>query len=190
MGDIRRSASAVAIAAVIVAGLSGCLGGGDKDGGSKAQGTSTGGTTVSKGGVTVVKTGKPIVQATFSSPIAPGATVDIGILGLKVNGKLADLTVSMTPHVRNAPTQQLTPYRLNGQTTIGVFLIDTVNLKRYLVVKDSGGKELQTDYVTTNIANDQPGQLSFTFAAPPQGVDKIDVQIGNWPTFHNVPIER
>ncbi|MEV0406107.1 hypothetical protein [Actinoallomurus sp. NPDC050550] len=188
MRVIRRSASAVALAGVLTAGLSGCFGD-DESGGSKAQGGS--GTTASKGGVTVAKADKPIAQATFPSPIAAGATVDLAILGLKVDGRLADLTISMTPHVRSAgSTQRVTPYLLNGGTSLGVFLIDTENLKRYLVVKDSSGKDLQTDYVTTNLANDQPGQLSFTFAAPPKGVDRIDVQIGNWPTFHNVPIER
>ncbi|MEV5709107.1 hypothetical protein [Actinoallomurus sp. NPDC052274] len=187
MRAVRRTAPAVAATALIVAGLSGCLG--KDDSGSKG-GAATGGGAV-RGGVTVASGDKPVAKATFPSPIAAGATVDIAILELKAGGRLADLTVSMTPHVpANGATQRITPYRLNGETTLGVFLIDTVNLKRYLVVKDSSGHELQTDYVTTNIANDQPGQLSFTFAAPPKGVDRIDVQIGNWPIFRDVPIAR
>ncbi|GAA4603964.1 hypothetical protein GCM10023195_13330 [Actinoallomurus liliacearum] len=187
MRAVRRTASAVAATALIVAGLSGCLG--KDDSGSRGGGAATGGGAV-QGGVTVASADKPVAKATFPSPIASGATVDLAVLGLKAGGRLADLSISMTPHVPNGATQRITPYLLNGGTPLGVFLIDNVNLKRYLVVKDSSGHDLQTDYVTTNIANDQPGQLSFTFAAPPKGVDRIDVQIGNWPIFHDVPIAR
>jgi hypothetical protein len=116
----------------------------------------------------------------------------IGVAGLdalKVDGRPARLSVTMTPHVRGS-SERLTPFRLNNGSGLGVSLIDPVNLKRYVVVKDSAGQDVQNNDVTTNLTNERPNALSYTFAAPPQGVNQVDVQIGLWPTFPRVPVAR
>lgn len=180
MTPIRRAALAAATVVMLAPAVSGCLG---TDDDAKAS------QPAAKSGITVANPAKVLAKATFPSSMAPGATVDIALNELKVAGRLARLSVTMTPHARGA-AERPTPYRLNNDSGLGTSLIDTVNLKRYVVVKDSAGQSLQSDDVTTNLTNDQPSTLNYTFAAPPQGVNQVDVQLGSWPTFQHVPVSR
>ncbi|TDC67862.1 hypothetical protein E1200_13500 [Actinomadura sp. GC306] len=134
--------------------------------------------------------GEPITKATFDSLIEPGAKVDIAIMGLRVRGRLATLLTQFTPRIPPGGEDKPSPYELNGRDGLGTSLIDPVNLKRYVVVKDFRGKELETNDITTRIPNNQTGNFSFTFAAPPDNVKAVDVQIGSWPTFRDIPVER
>ncbi|WP_433333917.1 hypothetical protein [Spirillospora sp. CA-294931] len=183
--NVKRGATTIVLLTALLAGCSGLPGGDDEpDGG--------------KGGSAAVAAGKPavdsdkdaIVKAAFPSGLAPGAKVDIAIMSLKVRGKLATLSVQLTPHVPQGVSQKPSPYELNGNNGLGVSLIDPVNLKRYIVVRDSSGKELQSDDVFTHIATGQPGLLTYTFAAPPENVKALDLHYGSWPTFRNIPVKR
>jgi hypothetical protein len=97
----------------------------------------------------------------------------------------------VTPRLpAGAPDQTPNLYELNGRNGLGASLIDPVNLKRYVVVKDTSGKDLQTDYIMVHTRNNQPSLHTYTFAAPPENVKALDLQYGSWPTFRNVPVER
>ncbi|MEU8343084.1 hypothetical protein AB0C74_15420 [Spirillospora sp. NPDC048832] len=182
----------VATTAVLL--LAGCSAiGGDDDGDAASAGAgapAAAGADVPAGEAGFDDTAKPVTQGTFDSPAAAGAKVDIAIMRLKAKGKLATLTVRFTPHVPGASAGRINAYGLNGDRGLDTSLIDPVNLKRYVVVKDSGGQELESDDIFTHMTNDQPTSHYFTFAAPPENVKSIDVQIGNWPTFRNIPVER
>ncbi|QKW34180.1 hypothetical protein HUT06_09210 [Actinomadura sp. NAK00032] len=179
----------VATAAVLL--LAGCSGSGDDEASSSgAVSTTAAGAAVPASEAGYDNAAKPVVQGTFDSPAAVGAKVDIAIMGLKAKGKLATLTVRFTPHVPGARPGRINGYGLNGNHRLGTSLIDPVNLKRYIVVKDSDGKSLESDDIFTHMTNDQPTPYYFTFAAPPENVKSIDVQIGTWPTFRNIPVER
>lgn len=186
-----RTAAVVLAAVLLVGGISGCSGlGGSSDdssggGGSGARAANS----VGRGTTTVDTADKVVAKGTFDSPMAPGAKVDIAINRLKVDGRLATLTAQFTPHVPNPPLKP-TLYRLNGENGLDPALVDPVNLKRYIVVKDARGHELQTDEISTNLGNEQPTQVHFTFAAPPENVKSVNVQLGTWPTFRAVPVER
>lgn len=192
-----RLVAAIAAALLLAGGTAGCSMSGSDESGS-AKPASSSGRDVSSGGGSAVPVGqagfdnatKPLVKGTFDSPEAKGAKVDIAIMGLKVKGRLATLGVQLTPHVPDAGTKSINAYGLNGNHGLGTSLIDPVNLKRYVVVKDSAGKELETDDIFTRMANDQTTPFFYTFAAPPENVKSIDVQIGSWPTFRNIPVER
>jgi hypothetical protein len=177
-----RLAAAITATLLLAAGLSGCSMLGDESPG--------GGSAASVGRASYDNAAKPVVKGTFDSPAAKGATIDIAIMGLKVKGKLATLNVQFTPHLPATDTRRINAYSLNGERGLGTSLIDPVNLKRYLVVRDSGGQELETDDIFTKMANDQATPFYFTFAAPPESVKSIDVQIGSWPMFRDVPVER
>ncbi|WP_143220927.1 hypothetical protein [Actinomadura sp. CNU-125] len=133
-------------------------------------------------------TGKPVAQGTFDSPHVEGATVDIAVMGLKAQGRLATLTVRLTPHMppgeRNASL-----IRLHG-AHVATFLIDPVNLKRYVPVKDSSGRVMQPSDLGTRLTHGHATALVYTFAAPPENVPAVNVQVGVWPTFRNIPVER
>ncbi|WP_131732630.1 hypothetical protein [Actinomadura formosensis] len=182
--------AAITAALLLTGGLAGCSPSGGDSGTASSSG---GGEAVSAaGGVGFDSPSKPVAKGTFDTPIAAGAKVDIAILGLRARGRLATLNIQLTPHVPGAEStsSSITPFNLNGGLRLGTSLIDPVNLKRYVVVKDSSGAELQPDEIYTTVANDQPVHLSYTFAAPPENVKVVDVQIGSWPTFRNVPVER
>jgi hypothetical protein len=122
---------------------------------------------------------------------ARNTTIDLAVLGLEVQGKLATLTLSFTVHnPEAAPDADYSLYDLNGEEALLVSLIDPVNLRRYNVVKDSSGEELQSGYIQTRAALDVPETARYTYAAPPPDVTKIDVSVGDWPTFRDVPIQR
>jgi hypothetical protein len=174
-------------AALLVAG---CSMPGTGSGASSGRDSSSGGSAASPGEASFDNATKPMVKGTFDSPVAKGATVDIAIMGLRVKGKLATLSVQLTPHVPGGEAGRINAYRLNGRRGLGTSLIDPVNLKRYVVVKDSAGKTLETDDIFTKMTNDQATPFSFTFAAPPENVKSIDVQIGLWPMFRDIPVER
>ncbi|GAA0273486.1 hypothetical protein GCM10009527_082310 [Actinomadura nitritigenes] len=183
--------AATAAAALLLAGaMAGCStsdgGSGGGSGGSGGSGRAAQG---SLGKAFVDRFDKPVAKATFDSPMAPGAKVDIAVMGLRVKGRLATLTLQWTPHVTGSSNNP-TPYRLNGEHGLDASLIDSVNLKRYVVVSDSGYRNLESDVVLTNLPNDQATLTTHTFAAPPANVKSIDVQLGSWPAFRDVPVER
>jgi hypothetical protein len=185
MGATHRLAAAAAAALLTAGGLAGCSPpgtGSSPPGGRDAEG--------SVGRASFDNAAKPVVKGTFDSPAAPGAKVDIAVMGLKAKGRLATLTVQFTPHVPGGEPGRINAYGLNGEHGLGTSLIDPVNLMRYVVVKDSGGKELETDDIFTHMTNDQPTPFFFTFAAPPGNVKAVDVQIGSWPTFRDIPVQR
>jgi len=119
------------------------------------------------------------------------ATVDIAVTGLQVDGELATLTLSFTPHdPEAAPDTEYSLHDLNGENALFVTLLDSVNLKRYQVVEDSAGNALESRDSLTRTSLDAPVTAQYTFAAPPADVTEIDVSVGDWPTFRDVPIER
>ncbi|MGI5326372.1 hypothetical protein [Actinomadura nitritigenes] len=192
----HRPAATAAAALLLAGALAGCSNSDGDSGNGSGKSAAAGAGAPSSGaapketvnGATLDDATKPLVKGTFDSPLAQGAKVDIAIMGLRVKGALATLTTQMTPHVPGG--QRINAYRLNGEHGLGTSLIDPVNLKRYIVVKDSAGKELQTDDIFINMTNDQATPFYYTFAAPPENVKAIDVQIGSWPTFHDVPVQR
>ncbi|TDC54935.1 hypothetical protein E1281_15015 [Actinomadura sp. KC345] len=188
----HRLATATAAVLLLTGGLAGCALPGSDSGSSSTEEPVGGsaGEAVKGGRPGFDQAAKPVTKGTFDSPIAPGAKIDIAIMGIKVRGKLATLSTQYTPHIPPGGEDNPNPYELNGRNGLGTSLIDPVNLKRYVVVKDSSGDEMETDDIFTHIANNQTGTFSYTFAAPPENVEAVDVQIGAWPTFRNIPIER
>jgi hypothetical protein len=179
------------VAAVVMGvSLTGCSGlfGGSAAGGP-AGGDGRDGDAVASAVAPSANPDKAIVKATFDSPIAAGAKVDIAILGLKVTGKLAQLTLAITPHVVGE-TDSPSVYDLNGGNRPEAALIDTVNLKRYVVVTDAAGNQLQPDYITVKLQNEQPNVQTYYFAAPPPNVRNVDLVFGRWLPFRDVPISR
>ncbi|GAA3944152.1 hypothetical protein GCM10023085_27700 [Actinomadura viridis] len=183
----HRAVLAAALAALL-AGCSALPGAEEESDGGRGG---SGGDAVAAGRPSVDGAAKAVVSGTFDTPLVTGGKVDIAMMGLRARGRLAMLTVRLTPRLpAGFSDQDPSPYRLNGSNSLGTALIDPVNLKRYVVVKDSSGRELQSNDISTQIVNNQPAVLTYTFAAPPENVKAVDVQYGSWPTFRNIPVER
>jgi hypothetical protein len=191
MGQFR-----VAVVALCAALLVGCGGGDGDDGNSAATPTPTGspaepGATAEPGGTEEPAGGEAAAKQTVEAREAGEATLDIEVIGLRVSGELSTLSLRYTAHDPEAG--EGSDHRLvdlHGGRRVFVTLVDPVNLKRYHVVEDTSGEELQTADLDVDVPVDGSVTAEYTFAAPPDGVDKIDVSVGDWPPFRDVPIER
>lgn len=135
------------------------------------------------------------------APASVRPTADLLIRSLTVRGRVA--TLRFTALVRGwswrAPVYEggTRPYAptLNninpGKNTdvVSAHLIDPVNLRRHTPLEDSEGEALATMNVAPG-ADRLPIDASWMFAAPPEGVDAVDVQVGSWPVFREVPVAR
>jgi hypothetical protein len=193
----------VVIALCGVLSLGGC-GGDDDDGGDANSPDNRAGTPTATSGPEETATATPTPapedeaeEALATQTVkarggnARSTTVDLAVQSLRVDGELATLTLAFTPHdPEAAPDTEYSIEDLHGGVNLFVSLVDTVNLKRYLVVEDSGQDRLETPTHITDVPLDATVTTEHTFAAPPAGVSEIDVSVGDWPPFRDVPIER
>ncbi|WP_148086028.1 hypothetical protein [Actinocorallia herbida] len=128
---------------------------------------------------------KVLAQATFDGP---RGKFELGVVSLTARGRLADLTLTMTPHYPGFAEKSVLAVGYFTGVYPEVTLVDPVNLKRYLVVKDSAGAMLGAGNEAYNI--DRPNTLSYTFAAPPGDVGTLDVYFASFPPFRGVPVTR
>ncbi|GAA3556479.1 hypothetical protein GCM10022419_041140 [Nonomuraea rosea] len=124
----------------------------------------------------------PVAAATFS----PGAkkSAEVEVLALRRRGKLLDLVLSITAHSGDETYISVEDFTGTGPSAIT--LVDNVRLKRYLIVRDSAGALLQPPYWI--IKADEASVRTYTFAAPPAEVTRLDVSIGGQPPFRDVPV--
>lgn len=158
--------------------VAGCSAGGTGDGPA-----SKGAADAPQGEVSVADPGEALTRAAFDGP---KGKFELAVVSLTAKGKLANLTLSLTPHYPGK-TSVLAFLYFSGDYPV-VSLVDPVNLKRYLVVKDSAGNMLGSGNENYNV--DQPNTLNYTFAAPPENVSSVDVHFDDFPPFRNVPVSR
>jgi hypothetical protein len=53
-----------------------------------------------------------------------------------------------------------------------------------------GLRPLSGAWFETDVPLDSSTTAHYTFAAPPPDVTEIDVSVGDWPTFRDIPITR
>ncbi|MDX8150366.1 hypothetical protein SK069_02060 [Patulibacter brassicae] len=69
-------------------------------------------------------------------------------------------------------------------------LLDVDHLRRHLPLTDADGEVLRSRRLATGSPGGTPIELSWQFAAPPASVERMDVQIGHWPVFREIPVTR
>ncbi|MEV4423445.1 hypothetical protein AB0L40_26260 [Patulibacter sp. NPDC049589] len=128
-------------------------------------------------------------------------TADLLVRGLTVRGRLATLRFTAVVHgwTWDAPRFEggrapyaPTLYEIDpGRNTdvVDAHLIDPVHLRRHAPLEDSEG-EVLASMTWAGGADGLPIDASWMFAAPPEGVDAVDVQVGSWPVFREVPVTR
>lgn len=197
VGVLRGWSLGLAAAAALA--LTGCGGGETKTvvvtsgatGESAAPAPAPAGGGGSDGGSGSVDAGSPLVKKTVRALDSKDGTVEIAVLDLKVEDRLMRLTASFAPKFPSeTPDESISLYDMNGGSPLYVTLVDPIGLKRYVVVEDSEGRALAPDVVSTAAANGAAVTATWTFAAPPADVPKIDVQVGEWPPFSDVEIQR
>lgn len=190
----------VSAVAVLVPLLAGCAVGGSDPTSAPSQSTTapSGAPTTSapssveassaaQAGVDLTNLPAPIASATVAAKVNsdPDAKLTINLHQLRRTGKVVTATFSFQVTSTVAESDSLFDYL--GQQSWWPYLVDTQNLKRHDVVV-GGGARAKTD----DLSAFAPGQTLYAyamFAAPPQDVTAVDVQmIGGAPTATNVPI--
>lgn len=142
------------------------------------------------------------VRRALDSRTSTHPTAQLLIRGLTVRGRVA--TLRFTAVLRGwdyeepkspsgMPPSAPTLYDINpgaSNELPSAQLIDPVNLRRHRPLEDSEGETLAGMGYTGQSGDGQPIDASWMFAAPPAGVDAMDVQIGSWPVFREVPVTR
>ena len=164
-------------AATLTAGLAaGCTSNKDKGGGASTQSASDS-STLGAQDVDLTKTIGKVGK--FEIPGSPGDTVEVGVLGLKVDGKVQVLSLVLTPHL-TSQSQDSSVY-LSGIFGPGGFapqLIDRKNLKIYSAVEASASSALYS----IKTGNDQPLYAYAVFASPEDKNMEFDLRlIDAWP---------
>ena len=163
--------------------VAGCSAGGGGDGAPPKAADAPRSAETPQSDVAVADPGRTIAQAAFDGP---KGKFELAVVSLTARGRLANLTLTLTPHYEGKESALAFIY-FGGNAPV-VSLVDPVNLKRYLVVKDSEGNSLGSGNENYNIG--QPNTLSYTFAAPPENVASVDVQFDDYPPFRDVPVSR
>lgn len=158
-------------------------------GGGATQTTTSSAGASSAGGA--AQPGEALAKKTVPALNSKDGTVEIAIRALKVEDRLMRLTMSFAPKFPSAaPDESINLFEMHGKSTMYVTLVDPVNLKRYVVVKDADRKALEPDQVFTAAVNGASVTGTWTFAAPPADVEKLDVQVGEFPPFSDVEVQR
>lgn len=131
------------------------------------------------------------------APASVRPTADLLIRGLTVRGRVATLRFTAVVRgwgrARAATGGAPTLYDINpgaGSDHVTAQLIDAENLRRHTPLEDSEGEGLARMTYAGKAGDGQPIDASWMFAAPPAGVDAMDVQVGSWPVFREVPVTR
>lgn len=140
------------------------------------------------------------------APASVRPTADLLIRGLTVRGRVATLRFTAVVHGwewRASPTDAAAGrraphppslYEINpgaNADAVAATLVDPVNLRRHAPLQDSTGEELASmTWARGGSGEGRPIDASWMFAAPPAGVDAVDVQVGSWPVFREVPVTR
>jgi hypothetical protein len=188
----------VAVVVLTVVGLAtvGC-GGSDNQTAATASTSSAAGGPASTSGAASTNgaqpgNGIPTASRTTQIEAANGVagTLEIGLGGLEVDGQLASLTLLFTPRYDQDPSDTISLFEMFGRNVAEVTLVDSVNLRRYLVVEDSRGVDLGPFPATVETRNNVPVSAVYTFAAPPAGVETVDVYVDDRRVFDDVVVTR
>jgi hypothetical protein len=127
------------------------------------------------------------VQVPMSLDNDQQALLKIDVLGLKRQGKVLVLTAALTP--TTSQTDALNLYEMLGQQSWQPQLIDVNNLKLYRVAT-AGSGELRSKDIGDRVPSGPTLLVEATFAAPPAGVDALNLQFADQiPTFEGVRIQ-
>lgn len=141
-------------------------------------------------GIDPINPPKPIASVTAPLPYRADqeATGRFDIYSIKRQGKLAILTMSVTPTFSTKESPSL--YSLLGAAaSFSPELVDPINLRVYTVVRATNGP-LSTNPVRSRTSSGRPLFIWAAFAAPPANVTKLNLNVhDSVPPFMDVPVQ-
>ncbi|MEU3037333.1 hypothetical protein [Streptomyces griseoaurantiacus] len=180
----RRALSAVAITAGLLLTVAGCGGGGD-DGKDSSSSSAPGKT--SDGGK---EEGKKESEQPSSDTVLAEVKGENGITLAVTSAKRTDggfVTVEGTVTNNTDNTWIAASWRgderelaKNGASIAGATLIDPQGKKKYLILRDTSGRCLCTQF-TGGVRQGETSSWFAQFPAPPEDTTKVDFQVGAMP---------
>lgn len=132
---------------------------------------------------------KPIASLTVHAPYDQDlkATARFDVYSIKRQGKLAILTMSVTPTF--STVKRVSLFGLMGERGFRPTLVDPINLRSYRVVR-SNSSPLITDEVGAKAHSGEPMFIWAAFAAPPAGVAKVNLNLYDTvPAILDMPVQ-
>ncbi|WP_030378845.1 MULTISPECIES: hypothetical protein [unclassified Streptomyces] len=179
----RRALSAVAITAGLLLTVAGCGGGGDSDSDKGATSSSVPAKSKESGG------GGEETQESSDSVLAE-VKGENGITLAVTSAKRDDggfVTVEGTVTNNTDNTWIAASWRgderelaKNGASIAGATLIDPQGKKKYLILRDTSGRCLCTQF-TGGVRQGETSTWFAQFPAPPEDTTKVDFQVGSMP---------
>lgn len=179
----RRALSAVAITTGLLLTVAGCGGGGDDTSDKGGSSTSAPATNTGGGGPTQSKAPEsdpPLAEVKGENGLVltvTSAKRDTGGF-VTVEGTVTNNTgnIWVAAEWRGDESE----LAKNGGSIAGANLIDPKGKKKYLILRDTSGRCLCTQF-TGGVRAGESSQWFAQFPAPPAGVNAVDFQVGSMP---------
>ncbi|QVQ54287.1 hypothetical protein J4H86_11720 [Spiractinospora alimapuensis] len=187
---IRRHTGALALSLILLTSGCGLLGSDDGDNGEDGADGGDGGTDAAEAEPGAADTDNVVAEGTYDVPDLEGGSAHFEIHELKVQGELAQLSLSMTVEDPEGNGRSGRPTLWDHwRSYLTVYLVDNDNGNRHATVMDENEQSIG---INAHEAFDYGDTLSFgaAFAAPPEDVETMDVYIGDYPPFTEIPLVR
>jgi len=120
-----------------------------------------------------------------------GSTLTVGVHALQVEDDTMLLELYYTPHTEAAdPGERWSLYVMNGQSGTQPLLTDRPNLTQYRLIGLRADSGWSMDTINASAASDQTILWWGYFAAPPEGVDTLSLQVAPGHPVLDVPVQR
>ncbi|MFF1677359.1 hypothetical protein [Streptomyces sp. NPDC058256] len=179
----RRALSAVAIATGLLLTVAGCGGGDDGDSDKGASTSSASATSSADGGQSESET--PEADTVLAEVKGENGLVLAITSAKRDEGGFVTVEGTVTNNTDGAwvaanwrgDEQELTK---NGASIAGAALIDQKGKKKYLILRDTSGRCLCTQF-TGGVQQGATAQWFAQFPAPPSDTTEVDFQVGGMP---------
>lgn len=189
----RSLARGLAVASISALALTGCTSAPSDSGkdGQNSDSKGSAGSDASGAGVAETNFDDVIVKQDIKVKGSEENTATIGVLSLKVEGKVQTLRLSVTPHFDSADDdEQINIYEVWNERSFSPQLVDKDNLKVYSPIKNSSQKWTSNSFYTQT-KNETPMEVWVVYAAPEDDIDTVDIRLADeWPLFTDVPIDH
>lgn len=180
----RRAVTAVAIATGLLLTVAGCGGGGDDDKSSDTGSSSTPSTKDNGDGAEQESQAPPANSVLAEVKGENGLTLAV-TSAQRDEGGFVTVEGTVTNNTGEAwvAANWLGDERelaKNGGSIAGANLIDQTGKKKYLILRDTSGRCLCTQF-TGGVDEGQTVQWFAQFPAPPEGTTSVDFQVGSMP---------
>lgn len=189
----RTLARGLAVASISALALTGCSSAPSDSGkdGQNSDSKGSAGSDASGAGVAETNFDDIIVKQDVEVKGSEENTATIGVLSLKVEGKVQTLRLAVTPHFDSADDDdQISIFKVWNERSFSPQLVDKDNLKVYSPIRNSF-ENWASDSVYTKTKNETPMEAWVVYAAPEDDIDTVDIRLADeWPLFTDVPIDR